>query len=576
MSMPTPSTSPAKPFHELVQQFLRDYAWWIVKNVLGWVLILLSPILGAAIPGPGGIPVFLIGFALVTFPGKRGLRARVFRGRELETGGMFARVAAAVGAVVLPLAVAVVLRIEFLPVLGNELFSSPWLAVVVAGCVVASYFVTPVVLRVVNWVIRLMPRVRRFIRPMMRRKGIDLLPPRRRRRLRQHKPGAVDAEILEFSPKYGQQANRAWSTAKPWIRRGLAVVLLGVIFYMMLRPVRGQWGVVAEQIAKYDVWRFALATVMFAAFLFFIRCITWLKMIKGFGYRIPLAPGTRVWISGELARYLPGTIWQILGRVHLIKPYGVPASVCSTTQVLDIAAFLLANLLLGMGCLFWFWGKAASAGMQPYLIGGAALLPLLTLLLVPKVFYGLTNRVMSRLGKPAFSRENRLRGKKLFKYFFVGLLGLLFQSAALYVLLGDALHIKPDHWWKLAGPYCLAWCTGFLLGWWTPGGLGIRELVFVGMLKLTLDQTNREMLPAGDALLGFLVFCSVLMRLWTIAGELIVASFAYAADWKGAVNRTDAPGRVAKFQRPGNATDIEPPGLNSGTHPPNAAPTTQI
>jgi len=214
--------------------------------------------------------------------------------------------------------------------------------------------------------------------------------------------------------------------------------------------------------------------------------------------------------------------------------------------------------------------------MQPYLIGGAALLPLLTLLLVPKVFYGLTNRVMSRLGKPAFSRENRLRGKKLFKYFFVGLLGLLFQSAALYVLLGDALHIKPDHWWKLAGPYCLAWCAGFLLGWWTPGGLGIRELVFVGMLKLTLDQTNREMLPAGDALLGFLVFCSVLMRLWTIAGELIVASFAYAADWKGAVNRTDAPGRVAKFQRPGNATDIEPPGLNSGTHPPNAAPTTQI
>src|ERR1043166_9567068 len=67
-----------------LQQFLRDYAWFIVRNVIGWLLILLSLVLGVSIPGPGGLPIFLIGFALVTIPGKRKLTARVLRGRRLH------------------------------------------------------------------------------------------------------------------------------------------------------------------------------------------------------------------------------------------------------------------------------------------------------------------------------------------------------------------------------------------------------------------------------------------------------------------------------------------------------------
>src|SRR5215213_2762086 len=69
---------------EKVRPFLREYAWFIVRNVIGWVLILTSPVLGALVPGPGGLPVFLIGFALVTFPGKRKMTARFLRGRRLR------------------------------------------------------------------------------------------------------------------------------------------------------------------------------------------------------------------------------------------------------------------------------------------------------------------------------------------------------------------------------------------------------------------------------------------------------------------------------------------------------------
>src|SRR5438067_6919242 len=65
-------------------RFFASYAWLILKNIVGWAFILVSPAVGFTLPGPGGIPLFLIGFALVTFPGKRRLTARVLRGRVMD------------------------------------------------------------------------------------------------------------------------------------------------------------------------------------------------------------------------------------------------------------------------------------------------------------------------------------------------------------------------------------------------------------------------------------------------------------------------------------------------------------
>src|SRR4051812_45947776 len=77
-------TAPAESRAIRLRRFLNEYAWIIVRNLVGWLMILSSPLLGVTFPGPGGLPVFLIGFALVTFPGKRKLTARVLRGRRLR------------------------------------------------------------------------------------------------------------------------------------------------------------------------------------------------------------------------------------------------------------------------------------------------------------------------------------------------------------------------------------------------------------------------------------------------------------------------------------------------------------
>src|SRR5262249_40251474 len=81
---PTPPPTQVRFRLSSAGRFFAGWAWLILKNILGWTMILVSPAVGFTLPGPGGIPLFLIGFALVTFPGKRKLTARVLRGRPMD------------------------------------------------------------------------------------------------------------------------------------------------------------------------------------------------------------------------------------------------------------------------------------------------------------------------------------------------------------------------------------------------------------------------------------------------------------------------------------------------------------
>src|SRR5207244_4971965 len=110
---------------------------------------------------------------------------------------------------------------------------------------------------------------------------------------------------------------------------------------------------VRQQVAALELWRFVLASAMFAFFLLCFRALSWRRALKAFGYKLPCGAAARIWSASELARYLPGAIWQVVGRVYLCKPYGIPGSIASTSQILEICIFLFANVLLAARCLLW-------------------------------------------------------------------------------------------------------------------------------------------------------------------------------------------------------------------------------
>jgi hypothetical protein len=425
---------------------------------------------------------------------------------------------------------------------------SVWvLSVMIA--VLVTWSVTRISLKILNGLLRLLPRFRRKFRPWLQRKGLKLLPPRRRKAPDEPLP---PDEILELDAKQRRRLTKFWRNAQPWIKRTAAVGITVLIFLFMIRPLRDHWPEVRDQVAHLSMARLLIASVMFAVFLLCFRALSWRRVLKGFGYKLPYGAAARIASTSELARYIPGSVLQVYGRVVLCKPYGIPGSIVTTSQILEICIFLFANVLIAGLCLLWF-GQKIDPNARPWLITAMLLVPGLGLMLHPRIFYTIANRILEKLGKPVIVK--RLRGKKLIALLGWMILGLLFQSVAVYVLVDPVLHFKKDWWWVVAGAYCLAWVAGFV-AFWSPGGIGIRELVFFKTMQMFLPAEARSHFPDQAALDGVIILLGFLLRLWTIIGELMLVTASLIWDYKGALNRPDAPGRVAQSAQ---ITEPEPP-----------------
>lgn len=529
--------------------FLQGQFWFITKNILGWLLILLSPVLGIAVPGPGGIPLFLVGFALATIPGKRKMTSHVMRGRPIRVNPtLFISIATFV-TILASTGIIWYFRSHFERVLNllnlTQDEKGRYIALVVGLCLfaaIAAWIGIRLGVVGLNLFLRTLPKARRMMRPWLKKHGIALLPPRRKV-VADDGTHANENEILEFTPVSHRRLREAGIWLMNWARRAATIGITLYIFFWILKPVFAQWDQTTRRLGEIQVRDVVISTLMFAVFLGWPRAMSWRSILVGFGFNVPRAPALRVWIISELTRYLPGGIWQVVSRVRLIRPYGVRGSVCSTSQVLELAVFLLANLLLAIGSLLFLGLRSLEGPARGWMGVALCLVPLLSLLLHPRVFYGLTDAILRRLGKPPIA--NRLSMGHLAKLFGVAGIGLLWQSLALWILLHGALGIALGDWWIVAGAYSLAWTAGFL-AIWAPGGLGIRELVFIGALGVALPDNLREHISyTGATTDPVLEALAVLTRLWTIVGELMVAAVAIPLDWRGMLGEPDAPGRMA-------------------------------
>jgi hypothetical protein len=326
-----------------------------------------------------------------------------------------------------------------------------------------------------------------------------------------------------------------WTGVRPWLWRAAAMALTAWIFAIMIEPLLDHWPAVRGQISAISPVRFFLASAMFATFLLVFRALVWRRILKSFGYKLAPGAATRIWATSEMARYLPGAIWQVVGRVYLARPYGVGGSVVSTSQILEVFIFLFANVLIAGACLLWFAQKIDPQS-RPWLITALLLVPGLALILHPRVFYGVVNWLLGRLKKPPIVK--RLRGAKLVELCAWMILGLVWQGLGVYVITDPVLHLKIAWWWVVAGAYCLAWCAGFI-AFWAPGGIGVRELIFVATMQVILPQPVRETIGDEERLAALLVLLGFALRLWTVAGEVMLVVGSHLWDWRGALGRIE-------------------------------------
>ncbi len=227
------------PLRSRWKRLVHVYAWPVAKNALGWLLIAMSLVLGPVVPGPGGIPLFLIGFAMVSFPGKRRLTARLLRGRRIGRPPRIYYLVCLAISLLLPSIATFLLTLDsHLRLWLASAVSDPRLVVLCAyfAMVAVCWTLLRLLPAVLNLCLPWVPPVRRKIRPWMRKRGLHLLPPRHRDRHAPFDSGPRPRdEIMEFTEQFFSQFRQLWRRTRLWLLYLACAGLVVLVAWMALK-----------------------------------------------------------------------------------------------------------------------------------------------------------------------------------------------------------------------------------------------------------------------------------------------------------------------------------------------------
>lgn len=237
-------------------------------------------------------------------------------------------------------------------------------------------------------------------------------------------------------------------------------------------------------------------------------CELWRRLLGALGHRLSYRQAFGALFVSNLAKYLPGSVWNLLGRVVLCEGLGVPKLATSISILMETACQIVAALLVALLTLPCF--AAGTPVADPRLLGAAVL----------AVALGMHPRILNMW----LALGQRLTGKELprlpFSYAFV--LAILacytlnwFLLGGAFAMLGQAMSGTPFSATQigvLVGGFATAWNVG-IFALFAPAGLGAREAALV----LLLGAAFPPGWPAALALVS---------RLWFVLAELVAFGVA--------------------------------------------------
>jgi hypothetical protein len=195
----------------------------------------------------------------------------------------------------------------------------------------------------------------------------------------------------------------------------------------------------------------------------------WGGWVRALGGALTYRQAFRTLYQASAAKYVPGSVWQFLGRVALAERVGVPARTAAAAMALDVATN---------------FGGAVAALCPP---------------VAPLVAWGL-----GRLPGSVPGAAWRLLG------IYAGTWACLAVGAA---CLARALGpLGPAEMGQVAAAFVAAWVAG-TVAIVAPAGLGVREWTLAFLLGPVIG-------PGAAALLA------LALRVWLVAGEVVVLVLA--------------------------------------------------
>ena len=231
----------------------------------------------------------------------------------------------------------------------------------------------------------------------------------------------------------------------------------------------------------------------------------WSRVLRHFEHPpVRLGSLQRIWFLSNLARYVPGKVFQFVAVAQLSRTAGLSGAVLLTSMLVHTGITLLSSVVVAA----WTLSEGIVRGVDPLWPALAATAG--ALLAVHPAFLNRLLAVIPRLLKKDVIRWNAGWGAGA---------GLLALAVLNWLLYGAAYHLfvasLTDVPWRLMPQMAGVNALSFFLGYASPlpGGAGLREVSMTALLT--------PFLPEGVA-----AVLSLASRLWTIAAELLGGGLA--------------------------------------------------
>ena len=279
---------------------------------------------------------------------------------------------------------------------------------------------------------------------------------------------------------------------------GLIIGLAGMAFLL-----RTMWTHRDEMKDSFSqlTWSSLVGAVFFAFMSMSYFGWMWGRLLLRRGYKVPRAQLVSWYYTGQLGKYVPGGVWAVVGRAEMAVRGGVPrADAYSVTGLSMFTTYSAAALCAALGSLL-SWERP---------IIGAALLLALVIGISVYAIAPLRQRLMGLLRKVTSGTNELTAPKDMFALTIVQVPAWIMISLSTIITAhAFGAEVGILHMFFVSS---LSWLIGFLvIG--APGGLGVRESIFTGLLSASVGTSTALSLAVASRMifvsvdfLGALIF----------------------------------------------------------------------
>lgn len=266
------------------------------------------------------------------------------------------------------------------------------------------------------------------------------------------------------------------------VRLALQIGLAVLIFGFLVLTVIDQWSEIQDEGVHFHIgW--LIPAILVLPFFFVLSAYGWDLTLRFLGYRIGFGRAQVAWGQPLLARYVPGSVLYVLGRLLLSERAGVPRRITITSIVYEQAVSATSAIVVAS----YFIIKHPDLQGQPWRWGVLLLIPAAVAVLHPRVFGPLTNWALGKFGREPLPVFVPLYGILALIGFYT--LNWAVVAFGLYCVARSVTFIPFEDVILVGSAQAIGYVAA-LVTLIAPAGLGVKDAAFAWAMKAALPSKS--------------------------------------------------------------------------------------